>query len=114
MSEPDWIYDGSDAEWSPVSNAEVFEPTFHDPGMFYVGSVILPIESRVARLGVKGVLQQVTDAGEVIVTVQVHRGLRGWPARRWIKRHPLQLTIEIFRPEWNEWRTEIGTVRLSR
>lgn len=121
MTTPDWVYngggtyqiDGSD-EGVEFHSGPVPYDHLPNPGMFYVGAAVLPMDSRWARFGIRGVHQLITDDGRVIAEIKLRRGPLGRVARRWINKHPLQLTVDIYRPEWGEWRTEIGTVRLGR
>ena len=83
-----------------------------NPGVFHIGGTWLPMDSKLARRGVKGVLQQVTPAGEVKAIVHIRRGPFGWFTRRWLRDHPLQYTGEMYRPEWGEWRDMTGKVEI--
>lgn len=126
-AEPDWRWNSADGgtyeasgmidgEWvttGPIPYDQPLDYNDHNPGVFYVGAAVMPIRSRLARWSVKGVLQQVTPEGNVTAQVHLRRGLFGWPARRWIRKHPLQMNVEMYRPEWGEWRNQTGTVKVS-
>ena len=119
---PDWIWrsplDGGtyatplNWAWEPPEGTiyEVGNDT--DPGIFHIDATVMPMDSKLARRGVKGVLQQVTPTGDIKAVIHLRRGLFGWFARRWINDHPLQYSGEMFRPEWGEWRNVIGKVEV--
>ena len=105
----DWTWEPPEGTIYEVGN-EADGPT--DPGMFYIGATVMPMDSKLARRGVKGVLQQVTPAGDIKAIVHLRRGLFGWFARRWLNNHPLQYTGEMYRPEWGDWRIVTGKVEV--
>jgi hypothetical protein len=119
---PDWIwrspekggtYETPDWTWEPPAGSiwEVNQGAV-TPGIFHIGATVMPMDSRLARRGVKGVLQQVTPAGDIKAIVHLRRGLFGWYARRWMRKHPLQYSGEMYRPEWGEWRDVTGKVEV--
>lgn len=120
-STPDWIWgptgggtyeiDGFEEGLEYQSGPVPFDQ-LPDPGIFHIDATVMPMDSRLARRGVKGVLQQVTPTGDIKADVHLRRGLFGWFAKRWLRDHPLQLTASIYRPEWGEWRDVTGKVEI--
>lgn len=121
MSESDWIYQNTgggtfSTPWGEFAYDAPMSEIYGDipnPGGFLVADAALPVHNWWARHGVKGTLQQVTPEGDLSAVIQLRKGPAGWWMRRWLRTHPLQLTAQMYRPEWGEWREQTGTVQIE-
>lgn len=74
---------------------------------------ILPAPKSILR-GVIAIRQTAPEGeSDGFATIFLKSNLHGWRARRWLRKHPFQFNVRMYRPEWDEWRDVVLPVRVE-